>query len=104
MARAKDAVSAGDLLTFLEWSAPEPSAAPEDLPLTVVYEDDRPVWMDTIVVSTQHSPDVSHREIRDGVIEEVVQKVIPAKMIRPATRFMITPTGRFVVITIEVFR
>ena len=65
--------------------------------VSVVYEDDRPVWMDTIVVSTQHSPDVSHREIRDGVIEEVVQKVIPAKMIRPATRFMINPTGRFVV-------
>ncbi len=65
--------------------------------VSIVYENDRPVAMDTIVVSTQHSPDAGPGTIRDGVIEEVIRKVIPARMLTRRTRFMVNPTGKFVV-------
>ena len=65
--------------------------------VSIVYEDDKPVAMDTVVISTQHSPDVSARQIREGVIEEIIQKVIPARMLTRSTRFMVNPTGKFVV-------
>lgn len=65
--------------------------------VSVVYEDGRPAWISTVVISTQHTPDASIREIRDGVVEEVIRRVLPAKMIRATTRFLINPTGRFVV-------
>jgi len=65
--------------------------------VSIVYEDDKPVAMDTVVISTQHSPDVSARQIREGVIEEVIRKVIPARMLTRSTRFMVNPTGKFVV-------
>ena len=63
--------------------------------VTVMYEDNKPVYVDTIVISTQHSPDVSYDDIREGVIEEVVKKVIPSKYIRKDTMIYINPTGRF---------
>jgi S-adenosylmethionine synthetase len=53
--------------------------------------------VDTIVVSTQHKPDVTHDDLREAVIEEVIKKVIPADMIDGDTRYFINPTGRFVV-------
>jgi S-adenosylmethionine synthetase len=65
--------------------------------VSVVYEDHKPVWIDTVVVSSQHSPDVSYKTIRDGIIEEVVRKEIPAKLLTKKTRYFINPTGRFVV-------
>ena len=65
--------------------------------VSIVYEDNRPKYMDTIVVSTQHSPEVSHKQICAGVIEEIVKKIVPANMITRKTRFLINPTGRFVV-------
>jgi S-adenosylmethionine synthetase len=65
--------------------------------VSIVYEDDKPVAMDTVVISTQHSPDVTPRQIRDGVIEEVIKKIIPARMLTRRTRFMVNPTGKFVV-------
>ena len=65
--------------------------------VSVVYENDRPVCMDTIVVSTQHAPDVSHKKLSEAVIEEVVKRIVPADMINRRTRFLINPTGRFVV-------
>jgi S-adenosylmethionine synthetase len=64
--------------------------------VTVAYEDGRPVRVDTVVVSSQHSPDVSYKALREGIIEEIVKKEIPAKLLQRA-KFLINPTGRFVI-------
>ncbi|AGL03587.1 methionine adenosyltransferase [Desulfoscipio gibsoniae] len=65
--------------------------------VTVEYEDGRPVRLDTIIVSTQHSPRVGLDVIREEIIEKVVKPVVPREMIDTATRYLINPTGRFVV-------
>jgi S-adenosylmethionine synthetase len=65
--------------------------------VSFLYENDRPVSIDTIVVSTQHSPEVAHAQIEKEVIEHVVLPVIPKEYINENTRFLINPTGRFVV-------
>jgi len=65
--------------------------------VSIRYIDDRPVCIDTVVVSSQHTPDVSYEDIREGIIEEVVKKVLPAELMNGETRFFINPTGRFVI-------
>ncbi|RQW88182.1 MAG: methionine adenosyltransferase [Geobacter sp.] len=65
--------------------------------VSVRYVGDRPVSIDTVVVSSQHSPEVSYEMIREGIIEEVVKKIIPAELMTDVTRFLINPTGRFVI-------
>ena len=65
--------------------------------VTVAYEDDRPVGIDTIVISTQHDEEVSQETIRRDMIEHVVKAVIPAELLSDQTRFFINPTGRFVI-------
>ena len=65
--------------------------------LTVKYVDGKPVSIDTVVVSTQHSPDVSHAQLTEAVIEEIIKPVLPKDMITADTRFLVNPTGRFVV-------
>ncbi len=65
--------------------------------VSVRYLDDQPVSIDTVVVSSQHSPEVSYEMIKEGIIEEVVKKIIPAELMTDATRFLINPTGRFVI-------
>src|SRR5581483_2063319 len=65
--------------------------------VSVQYENDQPVRITNVVVSTQHSHDVKHREIKDFIIKEVVKKVLPAEMLDKKTQFLINPTGRFVV-------
>lgn len=65
--------------------------------VSIRYIDDKPIHVDTIVVSSQHSPEVSYETIREGIIEEVVKKIIPAELINGDTRYFINPTGRFVV-------
>ena len=65
--------------------------------VTVVYEDGRPVAVDTIVISTQHDEQVTQEEIRRAMIEDVIRQVIPAELLSPATKYFINPTGRFVV-------
>jgi S-adenosylmethionine synthetase len=64
--------------------------------VSVVYENGEPVRVDTIVVSTQHSPDVTHKELREAIVEEVIKPNIPAKLLE-RTRYLVNPTGRFVV-------
>jgi len=64
--------------------------------VTVRYEDGRPVAVDTVVVSTQHGPDVSADTLSEFVIEEVIKKVIPDMYLTSSTRFLINPTGKFV--------
>lgn len=65
--------------------------------VSVQYENGRPVRVVNVVVSTQHSADVKHKEIKDFIIKEIVLKVIPGEMLDKKTQFLINPTGRFVV-------
>ncbi|MBX7149507.1 methionine adenosyltransferase [bacterium] len=65
--------------------------------VSVRYENGKPVSVDTVVISTQHSEDVTHEKLKEAVIEEVVKKVIPANLFNKSPLFLINPTGRFVV-------
>ena len=65
--------------------------------VTVEYDDDKPVRVDTVVVSSQHSPDVDIKKLRDDIKREVILKTVPANLIDENTKFFINPTGRFVV-------
>ena len=66
--------------------------------VTVEYdEDNRPVRVDTVVISTQHSPEVSLQQIREDMIEQVVKHVIPSELLDENTKYFINPTGRFVI-------
>jgi S-adenosylmethionine synthetase len=76
----------------LPWLRPDAKSQ-----LTVRYVDDQPVAIDTVVVSTQHDPDVSHAQLSEAVIEEIIKPVLPKEMLSGNTRYLINPTGRFVV-------
>ncbi len=65
--------------------------------VTVEYVDDKPARIDTVVVSSQHDPDVEHSQIERDIIETVVKKVIPADLLDDNTKYYINPTGRFVI-------
>jgi S-adenosylmethionine synthetase len=65
--------------------------------VTIRYENSRPVEVTTVVLSTQHSPEVSQQQIRETMIEEVIKKVIPQNQLAKDTVYHVNPTGRFVV-------
>ncbi|HEX7150957.1 MAG TPA: methionine adenosyltransferase [Thermoanaerobaculia bacterium] len=65
--------------------------------VTIEYEGKRPVRASAIVISTQHSPSVSHRDMTDAMIEKVIRPVVPAELIDNETKFHINPTGKFVI-------
>ena len=65
--------------------------------VTVEYEDGRPVRVDTVVLSTQHAPDVKYRTLKEAVVEEVVRRVVPERLLDKKTKMFINPTGRFVI-------
>src|SRR6185295_18627000 len=66
--------------------------------VSVRYDgDNRPLGIDAVVVSTQHSEDVSYKTLKEAVMEEVVKPILPAKLVSNKTKFFINPTGRFVV-------
>ena len=65
--------------------------------VTVEYDDNKPVRIDTIVVSTQHGPEVSHETIEKDIIEHVIKAVVPAELLDENTKYYINPTGRFVI-------
>ena len=65
--------------------------------VSVVYENDRPVAISNVVISTQHSADVDHSTIEEFCVEEVIKKVLPKNLLTKETLFLINPTGRFVV-------
>ncbi len=65
--------------------------------VTVEYDGGRPQRVDTVIISSQHSADVSNETLRDGILEKVIRPVIPAAMLDAKTKFHINPTGRFVV-------
>lgn len=76
----------------LPWLRPDAKSQ-----LTVRYVDGKPVAIDTVVVSTQHDADVTHKQIEEAVIEEIIKPVLPAEFINDKIRYLINPTGRFVV-------
>jgi S-adenosylmethionine synthetase len=65
--------------------------------VTIQYEDGKPKRVETIVIAAQHSPDISYAELKESLVEEVIKKVIPKKMIDGDTKYLINSTGRFVV-------
>src|SRR3989344_873247 len=76
----------------LTWLRPDAKSQ-----VTFQYENHKPVAVTTIVLSTQHTPDVDDKTIREGVIEEIIKPVMPTQWIRKDTKFLINPTGRFVI-------
>ena len=65
--------------------------------VTIEYHNDKPVRVDTIVIAAQHTPEVSYQTLKEGIIEEVIKKVIPAKLLDSKTKYFINATGRFVI-------
>ena len=65
--------------------------------VTIEYENGAPKRIDTVVVSTQHTADISYDDLREAVIEEIIKKTLPAEMISDQTKYFINPTGKFVV-------
>ncbi|WP_294853310.1 methionine adenosyltransferase, partial [uncultured Gemmiger sp.] len=65
--------------------------------VTVEYNDGKPVRIDAVVISSQHSPEVSQEQLHEDILNEVIRKVIPAELLDENTKYYINPTGRFVV-------
>lgn len=65
--------------------------------VTVEYEDDKPIRVDTVVISTQHSPDAAQDTIYQDMLEKVIKEVIPSELLDASTKYYINPTGRFVI-------
>jgi len=65
--------------------------------VSIQYINDKPIRVDTVVVSSQHAPDVTYENLREAIVEEVVKKVIPEELLDEKTKYFINPTGRFVV-------
>ena len=76
----------------LPWLRPDAKSQ-----VTIRYENDKPVAIDTVVVSTQHGPDVSYEDLKEAVFEEIIKPALPAGWLKKETKYFINPTGRFVV-------
>ncbi len=76
----------------LPWLRPDAKSQ-----VTVRYLDGKPTQIETVVISTQHDPDVTHEQIKEAVIEEIVNPVFPKHMLKSDTKYLINPTGRFVI-------
>jgi S-adenosylmethionine synthetase len=90
--RLTEALAAKRKSGDIAWLRPDGKAQ-----VTVLYEDRRPVAVDTVVISTQHSPDVSQRTIRNTIIDEIIRDTIPEEMLGRKTKYHVNPTGRFVI-------
>jgi S-adenosylmethionine synthetase len=77
---------------ILSWLRPDAKSQ-----VTLHYVNDQPVGIHTVVFSTQHHPDISHSDLTEAVIEEILKPVLPAKWMTKNTRLLINPTGRFVI-------
>ena len=77
---------------ILPWLRPDAKSQ-----VSFYYEDGVAKTIDTIVLSTQHSPEINQSDLVEAVIEEIIKPVIPAKFISPKTKYLINPTGRFVI-------
>ena len=88
----------GRLLTKIRKSGKAPWLRPDaKSQVSIRYENDKPVEVVNVVISTQHTPEVTHSQIEEYLIEHVIKKVIPARMLTKKTQFLINPTGRFVI-------
>ena len=88
----------GRELTRLRKSGELPWLRPDaKTQVSIEYDGYRPIRVDTVVISTQHAADVKHKEIRETLIERVIKGVIPPNWIDSSTRYLINPTGRFVI-------
>ena len=76
----------------LDWLRPDAKSQ-----VTVRYENGKPAFIDTVVLSTQHNETVTHTQLQEAVIEEIIKPVLPADMISDQTNFLVNPTGRFVI-------
>ena len=76
----------------LEWLRPDAKSQ-----VTVRYVDGQPHSIDAVVLSTQHSPDIKHEELQRAVIDEIIKPVLPSEMLSSETKFLVNPTGRFVI-------
>ena len=77
----------------LPWMRPDGKSQ-----VTVEYDENGNVsWGPTIVISTQHDPDISIKDLREAIVEQIIRPTLPQELIRPETRFFVNPTGRFVV-------
>jgi len=76
----------------LPWLRPDAKSQ-----VTLRYEDDKPVGLEAVVLSTQHSPEVSTKVLREAVMEEILKPILPAKWVDKRTKYHINPTGRFVI-------
>ena len=76
----------------LPWLRPDAKSQ-----ISVRYENGKPTSIDTVVLSTQHAEDVSHETLSEGVVDEIIKPVLPTNMISGESRFLVNPTGRFVV-------
>jgi S-adenosylmethionine synthetase len=76
----------------LPWLRPDAKSQ-----VTLRYVDGKPHSVDTVVLSTQHAPDIDHGTLTEAVIEEIVKPVLPKELIKGDVRFLINPTGRFVI-------
>jgi S-adenosylmethionine synthetase len=76
----------------LPWLRPDAKSQ-----ISVRYENGKPTSIDTVVLSTQHAEDVSHETLSEGVVDEIIKPVLPVDMISRESRFLVNPTGRFVV-------
>jgi len=76
----------------LPWLRPDAKSQ-----VSIRYVEGRPQAIDTVVLSTQHDPDISHAMLSEAVIEEIVKPVLPKEMLTTGTRYLVNPTGRFVI-------
>jgi S-adenosylmethionine synthetase len=76
----------------MDWARPDAKSQ-----LTFRYENDKPVGIEAVVLSTQHSPDISQESLHEAIMEQVIKPVLPAKWITKDTQYHINPTGRFVI-------
>ena len=76
----------------LKWLRPDGKSQ-----VTVVYEDGKPVYVDTVVISTQHDEAVDLATIRKDMIEKVIKEIVPAELLRAETKYFVNPTGKFVI-------
>ena len=76
----------------LPWLRPDAKSQ-----VTFVYEDNKPVAIDAVVLSTQHNPDISQEMLHDAVMENIIKHVLPEKLLTENTKYFINPTGSFVI-------
>ena len=65
--------------------------------VTIAYEDGKPAFIDTVVISTQHAPDIKQKKLREAIVEEVIYPALPQKLLTKKTKFHVNPTGIFIV-------